>query len=535
MARFPGQQARLLVVVITALPALWGQSPAFTPSAVVNAASYSQPLAVGGLATIFGRNLSPSTLQAPALPVPTELGGVRVLVNGAPSPVLYVSPSQVNFQIPFRTTTPEVTIQVVTAHGSSPAVQVPLSRAAPALFTRSGGRCGAAAAVNQRVDGSSSVLTERASALPGGYVSVFGTGFGDVFFPPALGEPAGPQLSIHYHQAVVVFGQGSKAVSLPATLYTGLAPGFVGLTQVVFSVPENAPEGCRVPLAIQQAFHDAPVTYISIRRGGGTCVDSPAVRLGEVRWTRQTTTGPDPGMAVSTGRISARFSHGHQNSLGHGEYGPSNWRTVAPDRDRPGCGDYAGANLDAGPLEFSYGARSGTLLPAPSAWGEYRYTAELDAGEMDRQSEFAVRSAAGPGAPALDSRMQRPSRIRVTTDLRPGTHIRFTEPLRVEWTGGTRDDIVHVRATPFSPMGGEDVLTWGMETFVAGDTGGVVLHPQPLLPDRPNSLPMSPGAGMTITLRVLPANPVTASAAGLELGLRHIFEEIWEFRGLLTQ
>jgi hypothetical protein len=384
------------------------------------------------------------------------------------------------------------------------------------------------------VDGSSTILTESTSASPGGYVSVFGTGFGDVFFAPGLGEPAGPELTIHYHPAAVVFGEGSKAVSLPATLYTGLAPGFVGLSQVVFPVPENAPEGCRVPLSIQQAFHDAPVTYLSIRRGGGECLDAPAVRLGEVRWTRKTTTGPDIVRTASTGRIFARFSRGYQSTLGHSEYAVSNWRTASADRDRPGCGDYAGANLDAGPLGFSYGSKAGVMSPAPSGWGEYQYTAELDAGEMDNQTEFSVRMAGGPGAPAVDSRIRRPSRIRVTTDLRPGTRIRFTEPLRVEWTGGTREDIVHVRAMPFAPMGGEDTLTWGMETLVTGDAGGVVLQPQPLLPDRPYSLPMSPGAGMTITVRVLPATPMTAPAAGLELGLRHVFEEIWEFRGLLT-
>jgi uncharacterized protein (TIGR03437 family) len=152
MARFPGHHTRLLLGVFTALPAVLAQSPSFTASAVVNAASYSQPLAIGGLVSIFGQNLSPSTLRATAMPIPSELGGVRVLVNGAPSPVLYVSPAQVNFQLPFRTATPDVTIQVVATNGRSAAVEVPVSRAAPALFTQAGGAARRRPSINAWTD-----------------------------------------------------------------------------------------------------------------------------------------------------------------------------------------------------------------------------------------------------------------------------------------------------------------------------------------------------------------------------------------------
>ena len=39
------------------------------------------------------------------LTVPTTLGGVQVLVNGQPSPITYVSPSQINFVVPFEAPT----------------------------------------------------------------------------------------------------------------------------------------------------------------------------------------------------------------------------------------------------------------------------------------------------------------------------------------------------------------------------------------------------------------------------------------------
>ncbi len=62
----------------------------------VNAADYSLNLAPGALASAFGTDLAAATEQAKGLPLPTELAGTRVLVNGKAALLLYVSPSQIN-------------------------------------------------------------------------------------------------------------------------------------------------------------------------------------------------------------------------------------------------------------------------------------------------------------------------------------------------------------------------------------------------------------------------------------------------------
>jgi adhesin/invasin len=49
--------------------------------------------------TIFGRNLATSTMHALVYPLPTTLGTTMVIVNGAPAPLYYVSPGQINFQM----------------------------------------------------------------------------------------------------------------------------------------------------------------------------------------------------------------------------------------------------------------------------------------------------------------------------------------------------------------------------------------------------------------------------------------------------
>ena len=65
----------------------------------------------GGLATLTGSGF---TTQAPtsasSFPVPTQLAGVQVMVNGMPAPLLMVSGSQVNFQCPVLSSGSQLTI-----------------------------------------------------------------------------------------------------------------------------------------------------------------------------------------------------------------------------------------------------------------------------------------------------------------------------------------------------------------------------------------------------------------------------------------
>src|SRR5437016_3059066 len=83
--------------------------PSFTAAGFVNAASFvgATPPAVarGELVTIFGSNLSTSTGFIPlGSPVPTQIPGsqTRVFFNNIAAPLLYVSPTLVNVQVPFE-------------------------------------------------------------------------------------------------------------------------------------------------------------------------------------------------------------------------------------------------------------------------------------------------------------------------------------------------------------------------------------------------------------------------------------------------
>ena len=70
------------------------------PVALVNAASYDATVAPGSIAALFGAGLSTQTTIATTLPLPKTLGGVTVKIGGIDAPLFFVSPNQINLQVP---------------------------------------------------------------------------------------------------------------------------------------------------------------------------------------------------------------------------------------------------------------------------------------------------------------------------------------------------------------------------------------------------------------------------------------------------
>jgi uncharacterized protein (TIGR03437 family) len=137
----------VLALISAFFPALHAQ----TVNSVVNGASFTGNVAPGSLATIFGLNLSKQApIHASVLPLPTTLGEVQVAVNGHAAPLLYVDPTQINFQVPYEVT-PGPSSVVVTASGvAGPSFQFDAVAAAPGIF-----EAGSSQAAAQNIDGSS--------------------------------------------------------------------------------------------------------------------------------------------------------------------------------------------------------------------------------------------------------------------------------------------------------------------------------------------------------------------------------------------
>jgi uncharacterized protein (TIGR03437 family) len=212
----------------------FAQLPVISPNGIVNAASFSADAEQGlvipprSIATIFGQNLAAAPQLASQIPLPTELGGTSVIVNGVAAPLFYVSPSQVNFQVPSTGVSAAdgmKSVVVRTGTGASNYVFAKSFDSNFGIFTQGSGRCGAGAIQNVGADGRLTLNTIAESVSPGSYVTLYGTGLGAVSFPPADGSPARLD-SISPTQSSPIVLLGPEGFQQYATAsFSALAPG----------------------------------------------------------------------------------------------------------------------------------------------------------------------------------------------------------------------------------------------------------------------------------------------------------------------
>lgn len=202
-------------------------------NAVVNAASFAPSSAPGALISIFGASLASDTTQPQSLPLPTEMLGTSVTLNDAALPLLYISGTQINAQLPFDARSGM--LRITTADGSSE-VPITVSDTAPGIFSYSSG--GSTVAAASHADGSA--ITAAAPARMGEFISVYTTGLGQVNGDIDAGEPApiSPLLLVK-SPVQLLLSNGSYTTSI-APGFAGLAPGFAGLYQVNAQMPQTA-------------------------------------------------------------------------------------------------------------------------------------------------------------------------------------------------------------------------------------------------------------------------------------------------------
>jgi hypothetical protein len=133
-----------------------GVSPNSIATTVLAASYSTAPLATEAIASAFGPDLANATQSATAIPLPTSLAGVTVKVRDSTgterlAPLFYVSPTQINYQIP-PGTSPGAAIVTVTKGNSLPALgTVQITTVSPGIFTASSDGQGVAAANAVRV------------------------------------------------------------------------------------------------------------------------------------------------------------------------------------------------------------------------------------------------------------------------------------------------------------------------------------------------------------------------------------------------
>lgn len=238
----------------TVLP--WVYDTAVAPpriERVVNAADMTQPVAPSGLVTIFGQNLSPINLAASAGPLPTSLGESCLQVNGLNIPVLFVSPTQINAQLP--AVEGSTTLRLATPSGISDNFNLTVLPAAPAVFRVNVGSEGWPAIIRAS---NGLVTTPSNPVRRGDTLTIYATGLGRTSPEVGSGEPA-PRDPLAGVVTPLVITLGG--VPLEVT-FAGLTPGEVGVYQINVNVNHQVPLGLSIPLAISQGGSS---TSLSVR------------------------------------------------------------------------------------------------------------------------------------------------------------------------------------------------------------------------------------------------------------------------------
>jgi uncharacterized protein (TIGR03437 family) len=206
------------------------------PSAfvTVSAASYKSPVAPKEIVVGFGSSLAASIALASSPSFPTVLNGTSVKVKDSAGVardalLFFISPSQINYQIPDGTATGEATVSVFIGPHLVAVGPVQIVMTAPSIFALNASGNGPAAALDALTFAPAPFNPELAEGMPN-FIAVWGTGLG------ADATDGGGNV----FASVKAFIDGNFEAQVT---YAGLAPGFQGSNQFNIELPFGITSG----------------------------------------------------------------------------------------------------------------------------------------------------------------------------------------------------------------------------------------------------------------------------------------------------
>ena len=240
------------------LKAMLDKTPYLAPAGVRNSAGETpeQGVAPGSIVSIIGASLADAYEAGPLNPLSQSIGGVTVRIEGRLLPLLFVSPEQINAQLP--SDLPEGSYKVFVKSGYQPEIgaEMRVTRNAPGLFGKAIEGQQLAAAAHE--DGS--VVSVESPARRGETITLFGTGFGpyDKSYPDGFPVPASMQLSLTDPVEVLA---GDLTLN-PA--WTGAAAGMIGTTATRLKIADDIPGTQRLELHVRVKGKDSNKVLLPI-------------------------------------------------------------------------------------------------------------------------------------------------------------------------------------------------------------------------------------------------------------------------------
>jgi uncharacterized protein (TIGR03437 family) len=182
-------------------------------------------------------------------------------VNGHAAPLMMVSGAQVNFQCPVLPSDSPLAITLQAEDGTQYSMQSVMQAARPGLFSMAATRQGliTIASTDEIAMPTTNSLRSR-PAQSGEILSIFATGLGQTVdsIPTGTAAPQGRLVRLSDKIKVVIGG-----VEIDP-LFSGLAPGTVGLFQVNVQLPSQVPIGSAVPTVIHVILPDGTVVESNV-------------------------------------------------------------------------------------------------------------------------------------------------------------------------------------------------------------------------------------------------------------------------------
>lgn len=221
-----------------------GLQPLVTRAGIVNGANFRFGLTPGGLVSIFGTAMSEDVVGsavATSVPLPTDLVGTKVRINGREAPLFSVSNTngqgQINLQVPFETPVGRATVEVDNNGSVTTVSDVAVHAIQPAIFEVDllGKRYAAALHSDFRL------VAPNDPARPGEVILMFLTSLGPLSPSLATNQTGPIPAAATASQASV--GIDNAGVESFGAFY---APGLISVYQVNFKVPTDIATGDRV-------------------------------------------------------------------------------------------------------------------------------------------------------------------------------------------------------------------------------------------------------------------------------------------------
>ena len=213
-------------------------------------------MAPGSIISIYGANLAGDLKVGPSNPLSQSLVDVTVRIGTRLLPLLFVSPGQINAQLPSDLAEGTYTLTVRWEGQPEVSTTFKVARNAPGLFnTVTGGR-----AFGLFLHENGDVITTFSPAKRTEVVTLLATGVGPFLQAPPEGFAVAESPLFVLADPVTIVGPGASIVPI----YAGVASGRAGITAIRFRIGSNFPSGTSTEIKLHVLDRDSNTVVLPI-------------------------------------------------------------------------------------------------------------------------------------------------------------------------------------------------------------------------------------------------------------------------------